>query len=80
MRLAPEVLAIRYVILFAVATIQEVYSWNSSIHLVIEDEYLDCERMSIDGFPEKSENYLTNRMFTVGDWIRINLSLLRFIR
>ncbi len=32
---------------FSVTIIEEAYSWSPSIHLVVEDENLDCERMRI---------------------------------
>jgi hypothetical protein len=31
----------------SVTIIDEAYSWSPSIHLVVEDENLDCERMRI---------------------------------
>jgi hypothetical protein len=49
----------------SVKNIEEAYSWSPSIHLVVEDENLDCERMRIYDFSEEQGQYLksifTNR-------------------
>ena len=55
----------------SVTIIEEAYSWASSIHLIIEDEHLDCERMHIYNFPEGQAEYLTNKMFTIGSKVDI---------
>jgi len=55
----------------SVTIIEEAYSWNPSIHLVIEDEHLDCERMFIYGFPEAQGEYLTSDVYTIGNKMNI---------
>ena len=49
----------------SVTIIEEAYSWTPSIHLVIEDENFDCERMLIYGFPEEQGEYLISKMYTI---------------
>jgi TPR repeat protein/uncharacterized coiled-coil DUF342 family protein len=51
--------------------IEEAYSWTPSIHLVIEDEHLDCEKMCIYGFPEDQGEHLTSKVFTIGSKMHI---------
>ena len=46
-----------------IQNIEEAYSWAPSIHLVVEDEHLDCERMFIYSFPEGQEEYYTSKVF-----------------
>jgi hypothetical protein len=55
----------------SVTIIDEAYSWVPSIHLVIEDEHLDCERMFIYGFPEAQGAHLTSEVFTIGSKMNI---------
>jgi TPR repeat protein len=55
----------------SVTIIEEACSWIPSIHLVIEDEHLDCERMFIYGFPEGQGEYLTREVFTIGSKMSI---------
>jgi hypothetical protein len=55
----------------SVTIIEEAYSWIPSIHLVIEDENLDCERMFIYGFPEGQGEYLTNKVYTIGSKMNV---------
>jgi hypothetical protein len=55
----------------SVTIIEEASSWAPSIHLVIEDEHLDCERMFIYGFPEDQGEYLTNKVYTIGSKMTI---------
>jgi hypothetical protein len=51
--------------------IDEARSWTPPIHLVIEDEHLDCEHMFIYGFPQEQGEYLTNKVFTIGSKMNI---------
>jgi hypothetical protein len=46
--------------------IEETYSWSPSIHLVVEDENLDCEQMCIYGFPQSQGEYLIKEVFKIG--------------
>jgi tetratricopeptide (TPR) repeat protein len=46
--------------------IEETYSWSPSIHLVVEDENLDCEQMCIYGFPQAQGEYLIKEVFKIG--------------
>jgi TPR repeat protein/uncharacterized coiled-coil DUF342 family protein len=55
----------------SVTIIEEAYSWTPSIHLVIEDEHLDCDRMFIYGFPEGQGEYLISKVFTIGSKMNI---------
>ncbi|CAF3311623.1 unnamed protein product [Rotaria sp. Silwood2] len=55
----------------SVTIIEEAYSWTPSIHLVIEDEHFDCERMFIYGFPEGQGKYLTSKVFAIGSKMNI---------
>jgi TPR repeat protein len=55
----------------SVTIIEEVYSWVPSIHLVVEDEHLDCERMCIYNFPEGQGEYFTRKVFTIGSKMHI---------
>jgi len=55
----------------SVTIIEEVYSWVPSIHLVVEDEHLDCERMCIYNFPERHGEYFTRKVFTIGSKMHI---------
>ncbi|CAF1066643.1 unnamed protein product, partial [Didymodactylos carnosus] len=54
-----------------VTIIEEAYSWTPSIHLVIEDENFDCERMLIYGFPEEHGEYLIGKMYTIGSKMHV---------
>jgi tetratricopeptide (TPR) repeat protein len=55
----------------SVTIIKEAYSRTPSIHLVIEDEHLDCERMFIYNFPEGQQEYFTGKVFTIGSKMHI---------
>jgi TPR repeat protein len=55
----------------SVTIIEEAYSWIPSIHLVIADEHLDCERMSIYGFSKTQAEYLINELYTIGSKMNI---------
>ena len=55
----------------SVKIIEDAHSWHPSIHLVIEDEHLDCERMFIYGFPEGQGEYLTSEVFNLGSRMNI---------
>jgi TPR repeat protein len=54
-----------------VTIIGEPYSWTPSIHLVVEDENLDSERMFIYGFSESQGKHLINEVFTIGSKMSI---------
>jgi TPR repeat protein len=45
---------------------EETYSWTPSIHLVVEDDNLDCEQMCIYGFPPSDGKYLIQEVFKIG--------------
>ncbi|CAF1396717.1 unnamed protein product [Adineta ricciae] len=51
--------------------IDETYSWEPSVHLVIEDENFDCERMLIYNFPKEQGEYLTRKLYTIGSKMHI---------
>ena len=55
----------------SVTIIEEACSWHPSIHLVVEDEHLDCERMFIYGFPDEQGEYLTGKVFGIGSRMNI---------
>jgi tetratricopeptide (TPR) repeat protein len=55
----------------SVTIIEEAYSWTPSIHLVVEDEHLDCERLFIYDFPEGQQEYFTSKVFTIGSKMHI---------
>jgi tetratricopeptide (TPR) repeat protein len=55
----------------SVTIIEEAYSWTPSIHLVIEDENFDCERMLIYGFPKEGGEYLISKMYTIGSKMHV---------
>jgi hypothetical protein len=55
----------------SVTIIEEASSWTPSIHLVIEDEHLDSERMFIYGVPEDQGEYSTNKVYTIGSKMNI---------
>ena len=55
----------------SVTITEEAYSWTPVIHLVIEDENFDCERMLIYGFPEEQGEYLINKMYTIGSKMHV---------
>ncbi|UJR32479.1 hypothetical protein I4U23_019941 [Adineta vaga] len=55
----------------SITIIDEAYSWIPSIHLVIEDEHLSCERLFIYGFSEDHGEYLTKELFTIGSKMHI---------
>jgi hypothetical protein len=55
----------------SVTIIERAYSWIPSIHLVIEDEHLDCERMFIYGIPETQGRYLISEVYTIGSKMNI---------
>ena len=51
--------------------IEEASSWIPSIHIVVEDDRLDCERMHIYNFPDGQGEYFTSKLFTIGSKIHI---------
>jgi hypothetical protein len=55
----------------SVTIIDETYSWIPSIHLAIEDENFDCERMLVYGFPEEQGEYLISKLYTIGSKMHI---------
>lgn len=54
-----------------VIIIEQAYTWTPSIHLIVEDEYLECERCCIYDFTEENAKYLTSKLFTIGSKIHI---------
>ena len=60
-----------------VTIIEEAYSWVPSIHLMIEDEHLDCERLYIYNFPKGQGEYFTSKVFTIGSKMHISNPYLR---
>ena len=52
--------------ILSVTIIDEALTWIPSIHLVIEDENLDCDHMVIYGFPETQGKHLIDEVFTIG--------------
>jgi len=57
--------------------IEETYSWSPSIHLVVEDENLDCEQMCIYGFPQAQGEYLIKEVFKIGTKMNVMNPYLR---
>ncbi|CAF4987576.1 unnamed protein product, partial [Rotaria sp. Silwood1] len=55
----------------SVTIIEVANAWTPSIHLVVEDENLDSERMFIYGFPEAQGEHLINEVFTIGSKMNI---------
>ncbi|CAF3362012.1 unnamed protein product [Rotaria sp. Silwood2] len=55
----------------SVTIIGEAYSWIPSIHLVIEDEHLDCIKICVYGFPEDHGEYFTTKVFRIGNKMNI---------
>ncbi|CAF3443637.1 unnamed protein product [Rotaria socialis] len=55
----------------SVTIIEQAYSWTPPIHLVIEDENFDCERMFIYSFPDGQGEYITSKVFTIGSKMNI---------
>ncbi|CAF3444839.1 unnamed protein product [Rotaria sp. Silwood2] len=55
----------------SVTIIEEAYSWIPSIHLVIEDENFDCERMLVYNFAEEQGEYLISKLYTIGSKMHI---------
>ena len=55
----------------SVTIVEGALFWDPSIHLVIEDENLDCEPMAIYGFPEGQGSHLIKEIFTVGSRMSI---------
>ncbi|UJR34524.1 hypothetical protein I4U23_021932 [Adineta vaga] len=55
----------------SVRIIEEAYSWKPSIHLIIEDDNFDCERMCIYNFPTDDGEYLTHSIFKIGSKMSI---------
>ena len=51
--------------------IGEAYSWVPSIHLLIEDEHLDCKKICVYGFPEDHGEYLTGEVLRIGSKMHI---------
>ncbi|UJR19603.1 hypothetical protein I4U23_022737 [Adineta vaga] len=57
--------------ILSVTIIEEADSWSPSIHLVVEDGHLDCERIFIYNFPEDQGKYLTKKVYTLGSKMQI---------
>ncbi|CAF4745928.1 unnamed protein product [Rotaria socialis] len=55
----------------SVTIIGEAYSWKPSIHLLIEDEHLDCIKICVYGFPEDQGEYFTTKVFRIGSKMNI---------
>jgi TPR repeat protein/DNA-binding SARP family transcriptional activator len=55
----------------SVTIIEESYSWIPSIHLIIEDENFDCERMLVYNIPEGQGEYLISKLYTIGSKLHI---------
>jgi hypothetical protein len=55
----------------SVTVIEEAYSWIPSIHLVIEDENFDCERMLVYDVPEGQGQYIISKLYTIGSKMHI---------
>ena len=55
----------------SVTIIEDIHLWTPSIHLVVEDENLDCERVHIYGFSKNEGSYLTNEVYTIGSKMHI---------
>ncbi|CAF1656884.1 unnamed protein product, partial [Rotaria sp. Silwood1] len=54
-----------------VTIIEDAYSWVSCIHLVIEDEHRDCERMFIYNFRDGQGEHHTKKVYTIGSKMHI---------
>ncbi|CAF1311162.1 unnamed protein product [Adineta steineri] len=50
----------------SVTIIGRAYSWQPSIHLIIEDEHLDCIKICIYGFPNDDGGSLVSQRFRIG--------------
>ncbi|UJR16848.1 hypothetical protein I4U23_003747 [Adineta vaga] len=50
----------------SVTIIGQAYAWEPSIHLVIEDEHLDCIKICIYGFPDDHGKHLISQTFRIG--------------
>lgn len=61
----------------SVTIIERTFSWTPSIHLVIEDENFDCERMLIYDFPKEQGEYLISKVYTIGNKMHIISPYLR---
>ncbi len=57
--------------MLSVTIIEESYSWSPSIHLVIEDENFDCERMLVCDFPREQGEYLISELYSIGSKMHI---------
>jgi TPR repeat protein len=55
----------------SVTIIEEAYSWTPSVHLVIEDEHLDCQKLCVYSFPEDYGEYLTSKVYRIGSKMNI---------
>jgi TPR repeat protein len=55
----------------SLTVVEEIYSWTPSIHLVIDDENLDCEQMCIYGFPPSDGEYLVKNVFRIGNKMHV---------
>ncbi|CAF1308891.1 unnamed protein product [Adineta ricciae] len=55
----------------SVTIIEEALSWNPSIHLVIEDENFDCQRMLIYEISDEEGEQLTSKLYTIGKKIHV---------
>ena len=55
----------------SVTIVEEAIVWQPSIHLVVEDENLDCECIAIYGFPEGQGAHLIKDVLTAGSQMSI---------
>lgn len=55
----------------SVTIIERASSWIPSIHIVIEDEHFDCERMHIYNFPEGQGERFIDKVFIIGSKMHI---------
>jgi TPR repeat protein len=55
----------------SVTIIDEALTWKPSIHLIIEDENLNCEHMVVYGFSETEGKHLIKEVFTIGTKMNI---------
>ena len=57
--------------ILSVTIIEEACSWIPSIHLVIEDEHLNCEQMCIYNCPEGQGEYSIKKVFSIGSKMHV---------
>jgi tetratricopeptide (TPR) repeat protein len=55
----------------SVTIIEGSSSWIPSVHIVVEDEHLDCERMHIYNSPKGQDEHFTRKVFTIGSKMHI---------